>query len=148
MESFFPWCHRPTFKYFQPFPSILLVITHTEHSSVLSLSLVLTLFLFFLLYPSSFTKETPLIIHSFLSILSLTHSKLLSIQSNPLTNDTSVPLIPFIGFFLFSTFIVCFVESGTFNNYISIYIIFFRETVFSLVSSFLITFLLTLSLSL
>ena len=66
------------------------------------------------------TKEIPVITHYFfLPILSLTHSKLLSIQSSPLANDTSVPLIMFTEFLIFrlEKEALCFsVESGSFNK--------------------------------
>ena len=55
----------------------------------------------------------------FLPILSLTHSKLLSIQSSPLANENSVPLIMFTEFLIFrlEKEELCFsVESGSFNK--------------------------------
>ena len=65
-------------------------------------------------------KETPVITHYFfLSILSLTHRKLLSIQSSLLANDTSVPLIMFTEFLLFrleKEALCCSAEFGTFNK--------------------------------
>lgn len=88
------------------FPYIILANAHKEHLSILCLSLVITFFLFSLLYPSSFTKETPLITHSFYPFSLLTHSKLLSIQSDPSADDTTVPLPLFTEFRLFNALIV------------------------------------------
>ena len=79
------------------------------------LSLLYTRLFFFLKRDSShYTLLLFFFIHSL-----LTHSKLLSSQSSPLANDTSVPLIMFTEFLIFrleKEALCCSAEFGSFNK--------------------------------